>query len=89
MRVIFRGEEKRFQVLMEREASLIHREALDHVDEVEGDGESVSDEALLEELIRQEEEEILALLAAREEMGEDMIEDEDIVMSDIGIAERR
>lgn len=89
MRVIFRGEEKRFQVLMEREASLIHREALDHIDEVEGDGESVSDEALLEELIRQEEEEVLALLAAREEMGEDMMVDEDIVMSDIGIDERR
>jgi hypothetical protein len=88
MRVIFRGEEKRFQALMEREASLIHRETLDHIDEVEGDGEGVSDEALLEELIRQEEEEVLALLAAREEIGQSITEDEDIVMSDIDMDER-
>jgi hypothetical protein len=77
MRVIFRGEEKRRLARMEREASLIHRETLERVEEMQ-EGE---DEVLLEELLRKEEEEVLALLALMEE-GEGMDDEimEDIVM---------
>lgn len=95
MRVIFRGEEKRRQARMEREASLIHRETLNHLDESEDvEGEGASEEALLEELIQREEEEIYALLAAREEAEERTVadhgmEDEDVVMSDIDFDESR
>jgi hypothetical protein len=80
MRVIFRGEEKRRLARMEKEASLVHRETLDHLDETEEDVDP--DEALLEELLRKEEEEVLALLAAREEPDTEM---EDVIMSDIDI----
>jgi aminoglycoside phosphotransferase len=87
MRVIFRGEEKRRQARMEREASLIHRETLNHLDESDDvEEEGASEEALLEELIQREEEEIFALLAAREEAEEGTVADhgmEDVVMSDI------
>jgi ATP/maltotriose-dependent transcriptional regulator MalT len=77
MRVIFQGEEKRHRARMEKEASRIHRETLDHLDESEEGDEFNPDEALLEEILRQEEAEILALLAAREE-NQDIDEDMDI-----------
>ena len=73
---------------MEKEAGVIHRETLSHLDESEGVGEEIDPDAeLLEELLRKEEEEVLALLAAREEY-EELITDtdmEDVVMSDIEV----
>ena len=73
---------------MEKEASLIHRETLNHLDEsLERQKPTDPDEELLEELLRKEEEEILALLAAREEPGVNDMEMEDIIMSDIDIDE--
>ena len=73
---------------MEKEASLIYRETLNHLDESEGASEETDPDAeLLEELLRKEEEEVLALLAAREEY-EELITDtdmEDVVMSDIEV----
>ena len=88
MRVLFRGEEKRRQARMEKEASLIHRETLNQLDESE-EGQTMTDpdEELLEELLRKEEEEVLALLAAREEVGENDMEMEDVIMNDIDIDE--
>jgi hypothetical protein len=83
MGVIFRGEEKRRIARMEKEASLIHRETLHHIEEAEEDVDP--NEALLEELLRKEEEEILALLAAREELDKRASEMEDVIMSDIDI----
>lgn len=85
MRVIFRGEEKRRIANMEKEASRIHRETLEHLEETENDINP--DEALLEELLRKEEEEVLALLAAREEPDQNATEMEDIIMSDMDIEE--
>jgi len=86
MRVLFRGEEKRRQARMEKEASLIHRETLNHLDDSETrDTEIDPDAELLEDLLRKEEEEVLALLAAREESEEMMIDMEDVIMSDIEI----
>lgn len=81
-------EEKRRQARMEKEASLVHRETLNHLDEPE-EGQPLTDpdEALLEELLRKEEEEVLALLAAREELGVNDMEMEDVTMSDIDIDE--
>jgi hypothetical protein len=68
---------------MEKEASLIHRETLNHLDEPE-EGQTMTDpdEELLEELLRKEEEEVLALLAAREELGLENMEIGDVIMSD-------
>jgi hypothetical protein len=85
MRVIFRGEEKRRQARLEKEATLIHRETLNHLDESE-EGKTDRDEALLEELLRKEEEEILALLTVREESEPQATEMEDVLMSDIEIS---
>jgi|SRR5271170_6456769 hypothetical protein len=85
MRVIFRGEEKRRRARMEKEANLIHRETLDHLDEVEGEDDP--DEELLEELLRKEEEEVMMLLAAREQAENEMEAMEDVVMSDFEIGE--
>ena len=85
MRVIFRGEEKRRQARMEKEATLIHRETMDHLDEVEEEVDP--DEELLEELLRTEEEELMALLAAREQAENDTLEMEDVVMSDCEIGD--
>jgi hypothetical protein len=94
MGVIFRGEEKRWQARMEKEASLIHQEAMNHFDEsdmIEPENRVSPDEASLEELLRIEEEGILALLAARDEanmktmeMAQDIstVEMEDITMTD-------
>lgn len=75
---------------MEKEASLIHRETLNRLDESE-EGQTMTDrdEELLEELLRKEEEEVLALLAAREELGLDDTEIEDVIMSDIDIDVRQ
>jgi hypothetical protein len=75
MRIIFRGEEKKRLARMEREASLIHRETLERVEQIQEE----EDEVLLEELLRKEDEEILALLALMEE--EQGMEDE--IMEDI------
>jgi hypothetical protein len=88
MRVLFRGEEKRRQARMEKEASLIHRENLNHLDESE-EGQTMTDpdEELLEELLRKEEEEVLALLAVREELGVNDMEMKDVIMSDIDVDE--
>lgn len=86
MGVVFRGEEKRRQARMEKEATVIHRETMDHLDEVEEEVDP--DEALLEELLRKEEEEVLALLAARDQAENEMLEMEDVVMSDIEVDER-
>ena len=86
MGVIFRGEEKRRLARMEKEATLIHRETLDHFDEVE-DGVD-PDEVLLEELLRKEEEEVLALLAAKEQAENEMLDMEDVVMSDVEVDHR-
>ena len=77
---------------MEREACVIHRETFQQFDGLED--EVHSDEALLDELMRLEEEEILALLATREEArevmeGENVMEAEDVVMSDIDLDEPR
>jgi len=71
---------------MEREASLIHRETFYSFDESEEsvDADRNLDEILLEELLRKEEEEVLALLAAME--GANKEEDglmEDVMMEDI------
>ena len=70
---------------MEREASAIHREAMDHIDESEEEREEKdADEVLLEALLRTEEEEMMALLAAREELeGISEFDEEDVIMSDI------
>ena len=73
---------------MEKEASLIHRETLNHLDESEeGQAMTDPDEELLEELLRKEEEEVLALLAAREELGVNDMEMKDVIMSDIDVDE--
>ena len=85
MRVIFRGEEKRRQARMEKEATLIHRETMNHLDEVEEEVDP--DEELLEELLRKEEEELMALLAAREQAENETLEMEDVVMSDCEIGD--
>jgi hypothetical protein len=85
MRVIFRGEEKRRQARMEKEANLIHRETMDHLDEVEEEVDP--DEELLEELLRTEEEELMTLLAAREQVENETLEMEDVVMSDCEIGD--
>jgi tRNA U34 5-carboxymethylaminomethyl modifying enzyme MnmG/GidA len=85
MRVIFRGEEKRRLARMEKEATLIHRETMDHFDEVEEEVDP--DEELLEELLRTEEEELMALLAAREQAENETLEMEDVVMSDCEIGD--
>ena len=87
MRVIFRGEEKRRQASMEKEANRIHHEALDHIDENEEVmQEDNPDMTAFEEMMRKEEEEVLALLMAKEvaELNSEM---EDILMSDIDIDE--
>jgi len=68
---------------MEKEATLIHRETLDHLDEVEEEVDP--EEELLDELLRKEEEEVMALLAAREQAENEMLEMEDVVMSDCEI----
>jgi hypothetical protein len=97
MGVIFRSEEKRWRARMEKEASLIHQEAMNHLDEPEEfelENGVNPDEASLEELLRIEEEELLALLAARDEakvktmeMTQDSTVDmEDITMTDIEFA---
>ena len=86
MRVIFKGEEKRRQESLAREASLIHRASLDHLDESEDGRWSVHpDEALLEELLKSEEEEISALISLREHETQDS-EMEDVVLSDVHMA---
>ena len=86
MRVIFRGEEKRRQARMQKEASLVHRETLDHLDESEERETKVDpNESLLEELLRKEEEEVLALLAAMEEANQGDAGMEDMVMDDIEV----
>ena len=72
---------------MEKEASLIHRETLNHLESEEGQTMTDPDEELLEELLREEEEEVLALLAAREELGVNDVDMEDVIMSDIDIDE--
>jgi hypothetical protein len=97
MGVIFRGEEKRRLARMEREASLVHQKAIEHLDEAEDIGREIEfdpDEALLEEVLRVEEEELAALLAAMEEehqpkqqsSHEITGEMEDIEMSDIDLS---
>ena len=85
MRVIFRGEEKRRQARMEKEATLIHQETLNHIDEVVEEVDA--DEVLLEELLQKEKEEVMALLAAREQAEKDLLGMEDVIMSDIEIDE--
>ena len=84
MRVIFRGEEKRWRANLEKEARLIHRETSD-IDEVEENDKSADvDEKLLEELLRKEEDEVLALLEAKEKAdAEEDVEMEDVTSSDI------
>ena len=83
MKVIFRNEERRRQDRMEKEASLIHREIVIHFDESEeGAGVFDPEEALLDELLRKEEEEVMTLLATREESDE-MMDMEDVIMTDI------
>jgi hypothetical protein len=78
MRVIFRGEDKRHYAQMEEEASLIHQGALNHLLESEAANTEIDpDQTLLEELLRKEKEEILALLALMEES--DM---KDVIMSE-------
>ena len=73
---------------MEKEASLIHRDTLDSFDESEeGDAGTDPDEALLEELLRKEEEEVLALLAAMEDANREDEFMEDVMMDDININE--
>ena len=86
MRIIFQGEEKRKHARMVKEARLIHQEMLNHLDEDE-EAEADLDQMLLEELLREEEGEVLALLAAKEECRTQEIGMEDIIMSDIGIRE--
>ena len=72
---------------MEKEANMIHHEALDLIDETEevmqGDN---PDMTAFEEMMRKEEEEVLALLLAKEE-AEMNSEMEDILMSDIDVDE--
>ena len=89
MRVIFRGEEKRWRTKLEKEASLIHREAMSDIDDVEEKDKSVDmDEKLLEELLRTEEQEVLALLDAMEKAdAEADAEMEDVTTSDIDLSE--
>ena len=86
MRVIFRGEEKRQKAKMEKEASRIHSHALSRLDEAEEmEGVINADEKLLEEILRKEEEEVMALLVAvngTDPAGEEM---QDIDMSDIEV----
>jgi hypothetical protein len=73
---------------MEREASLIHRDTLASFDESEdGDRGTDPDEALLEELLRKEEEDVLALLAATEDAHREEEFMEDVMMEDININE--
>ena len=68
MRVIFRSEDKRWQAQMQREATLIHQETLNLFNESEDeDAEPRSDETLLEEILQNEHEELMALLATMEE----------------------
>lgn len=72
---------------MEKEANRIHHEALDHIDENEEVmQEDNPDMTAFEEMMRKEEEEVLALLMAKEvaELNSEM---EDILMSDIDIDE--
>jgi hypothetical protein len=82
MRVIFRGEEKRRRARMEKEASLIHSETLQDME----DEEQVpvdADEVLLEELLRKEEEEVLALLASFDDAQKEDVEMADVDMKDV------
>jgi len=72
---------------MEKEANRIHHEALDHIDENEEVMQQDNpDMTAFEEMMRKEEEEVLALLMAKEvaELNSEM---EDILMSDIDIDE--
>jgi len=72
---------------MEKEANRIHHEALDHIDENEEVmQEDNPDMTAFEEMMRKEEEEVLALLMAKE-VAEINSEMEDILMSDIDIDE--
>ena len=75
---------------MEKEASLIHFEVLNHLDELEETRNEVDiDEKLLEELLREEEEDIMAILATMDQ--KDAVEDpvdeamHDITMSDFDV----
>ena len=73
---------------MQKEATLVHSDAIAHLDEGEEiEAELNVDESLLEELLRKEEEEILALLATFEEPTNDDGDVQDVVMSDIDISE--
>ena len=78
---------------MEKEASLIHQEAIDHLDEseeLERENGPDPDEALLEEVLRIEEEELFMLLAAREdsqELGEATTEESTAVMEDVEMSD--
>ena len=86
MRVIFRGEEKRQRAKLEKESSLVHSEALNHLDEAQETNVEVDhDERLLQELLRKEEEEVMALLASLEETEQMDAEMEDVVMSDVEV----
>lgn len=72
---------------MEKEANRIHHEALDRIDENEEVMQQDNpDMTAFEEMMRKEEEEVLALLMAKEvaELNSEM---EDILMSDIDIDE--
>ena len=87
MRMIFRGEETRRRARIEKEANMIHRETLDHIDET---GEVMQEDnpelIAFEEMLRKEDDEILALLMAREE-ADISLEMDDVLMSDISIDE--
>ena len=81
MRIIDQGEERRRQARMEQEA---RRWTSSQPDEPEQMDTNVdTDEALLEELLRKEEEEVLALLTAKEEFERNMLDMEDVIMSDL------
>jgi hypothetical protein len=72
---------------LEKEANRIHHEALDHIDENEEVMQQDNpDMTAFEEMMRKEEEEVLALLMAKE-VAEINSEMEDILMSDIDIDE--
>ena len=86
MRVIFRGEEKRQRAKLEKEASLVHSEALNYLDELQEMNASIDpDEKLLQEIFQKEEEEVMALLASLEETQQEDAEMDDVVMSDIEV----
>jgi hypothetical protein len=84
MRVNFRSEEKSRREKMETEATLVHSDAISRLDEGEEIDAGLNvDEYLLEELLRKEDEEMLALLATLEETKSDHGDVQDVVMSDI------